>query len=87
MFSQVSVHGLGGGYVSSDDHQVSLAGGGYVSGVSMSSGGYPRFNGIPTPTLNMGHGIPHLVAATKTLAVGKRAVRILLEYLIVLSWV
>ena len=45
MFSQVSVcPWLRGGYVSSDDHQVSLAGSEYVQ-----AGGYSRSHFVPTP--------------------------------------
>ena len=44
-----------GGYISSDDQWVSLAGGGYgvdmVSGVvCLGAGGYPKSHGIPTPS-------------------------------------
>ena len=80
-----------GGYVSSDDHQVSLAEGGYVQGgwvyqwSEYVRGGVPGSKVYPPPPLNMGPGTLHLVAATKTLAVGKWAVRILLECLLVLS--
>ena len=45
-------------YVSSDDHQVSLAGVGMARGV----GGYPRSHGIPIPP-----PVIHLVAATSIL--------------------
>ena len=80
-FSQVSVHMDGWvmfkGYVQGDEY------------VQCPGGGCPRSHGIPP--LEMGLGIPppwgywHLVVATKTHAVGKQMVRILLECFFVLQ--
>ena len=81
--------GDGGGYmyVSTNDHQVSLAEGGYVQGegVGMSKGREwvcpGEGVGIPGPMVYPPHPRQywHLVVVNKTHTVGKRAVHILLE--------